>query len=158
MLSLTKATVLAVTETWLDASLEMAVSVPGYNFVHKCRHYGKGGGVGFYIKCGISFEVIDSEWSNFNSCFECMFIKIHQTKCKDIIIGTLYRPPGNPVDQFNIAIQHTLSKMISTNHKIILAGDFNINLLKLAEHRPTHDFFNIMTSHQLLPSFYPASN
>ena len=81
-----------------------------------------------------------------------MFIKIHQAKCKDIIIGTLYRPPGNPVDQFNIAIEHTLSKLISTNHKIIVAGDFNINLLKLAEHRPTHDFFNIMTSHQLLPS------
>lgn len=32
MLSLPEATVLAVTETWLDASLEMAITVPGYNF------------------------------------------------------------------------------------------------------------------------------
>ena len=42
-----KLTVIAVTETWLSASLTDTIHLPGYNFVSNARTDKMGGGVGF---------------------------------------------------------------------------------------------------------------
>ena len=148
-----KANVLAVTETWLTSDTEGAVEIPGFNFVHNCRNGAKGGGVGFFIKKDVAFEQVEATWTNaLNNTFECMFIKLYQTNGKDIMIGAVYRPPGSHLDEFNEDMDHMLSNLSSKNRKIILAGDFNVDLMKVDHHYPTSVFFNTLMSHQLLPT------
>ena len=149
----TNATVVAVSETWLNCDLVPSVVVPGYSFVSRCREGSRGGGVGFFIKDNVAYEEIEADWTRaMHSTFESMFIKLHQDKRKDIIVGVVYRPPGHSVDDFNTDIDCMLSKLNGSNSNLILAGDFNINLLKIETHSSTRAFFNIMTSYQLMPT------
>ena len=53
---------------------------------------------------------------------------------KTIPIGNVYRPPRTTNDNLNVFIEelsYTLSSLENNNTQLILAGDFNINLLKL---------------------------
>ena len=55
----TTVTVLALTDTWLDEHQTDVISIPGYQFISKPRKGGRGGGVGFLIKKGVFFSVLD---------------------------------------------------------------------------------------------------
>ena len=51
-----------------------------------------------------------------------------------ITIGSIYRPPKTTNDSLNVFIDqlaYTLSSLENNNNQLILAGDFNINLLIL---------------------------
>ena len=53
---------------------------------------------------------------------------------KTITIGSIYWPPKTTNDSLNVFIEelsYTLSSLENNNNQLILAGDFNINLLKL---------------------------
>lgn len=153
ILSLTNVPILSVTETWLTEDRCNDVSIPGYNFVGKCRNGANGGGVGFYIKDTLIFDCIENQWLNMDfDSFEYMFIKLKQKKSRDIMIGSIYRPPNQSMDDFNNEFSSLLLKINNPKNKIILAGDFNIDLLKIENHQPTYTFFNIMCSHSLLPT------
>ena len=56
------ADLLAVTETWLrpedTKSFICSITPPGYKFTHVPRNVKKGGGVGFFIKEDLSFELL----------------------------------------------------------------------------------------------------
>jgi len=67
-------------------------------------------------------------------------------------MGSIYRPPGSPIDEFTADLNSCLTKLSSHNNRLYLAGDFNINLLRSNDHQPTSAFINLMTSHKLLPS------
>ena len=149
----TGATVVAASETWLDSDLASNVVIPGYSFVSRCRENSGGGGVGFFVKENVSYEEIQADWTQAgHNTFESMFIKLHQEKRKDIIIGVVYRPPGLSVVEFNTDIDCMLSKLNGLNGNLLLAGDFNIDLLKIGAHSSTNAFYNIMTSYQLIPT------
>ena len=56
----------------------------------------------------------------------------------NIIIGNIYKPPKNNnnndnIQQFMNELDQVLTKLDSDNKDILLAGDFNINLLKINE-------------------------
>ncbi len=75
---------------------------------------------------------------------------------KPLNIGTFYRPLNELTDSYNEFIRE-LSLIQSTleNNKndIIIAGDFNIDLLKLNDKHIISEYFDTLTSH----SFYPKS-
>ena len=58
------------------------------------------------------------------------------------------------VEDFNDnQIQPLLGKLsIENNKNVFIAGDFNLDLLKVASHHETSEFFDIMTSNFLLPT------
>jgi len=53
------------------------------------------------------------------------------------------------MDDFNTYIDCMFSKMKGSNGNMLLAGDFNIDLLKIKAHSSTHALFKLMTSYQL---------
>ena len=108
----TGAIVLAVTETWLNDNTEDTVFIPGFNFIHKSRTGSRGGGTGFFVRKDIRFEQINGDWTNArNNTFESIFIKLPQANGKDVVIGTMYRPPGPKLDQFNEDLDHMMDKL-----------------------------------------------
>ena len=73
---------------------------------------------------------------------------------KDVIIGNIYRPPkylNANCMQFLSEFTSIISLIDKTNSDIIIAGDFNINLLKINDKNSVGDFVNMLISN----SFYP---
>ena len=71
------------------------------------------------------------------------------------MIGNIYRPPRSLNENYNEFINE-FSNAISSlknNHKqnLILAGDFNINMLKINEQENCSSFFDMLTSFSLFP-------
>lgn len=121
--------ILAINETWLAAGEEgRAPRVPGYRLRHVPRPPGerlRGGGVGFYIRRGINVRTCTHPEA---PPVEQMWLSLVLNSIK-IVIGTAYRPPWLDVDTFLDAITESVAAF-SRFERIILLGDFNINLLQ----------------------------
>ena len=55
------------------------------------------------------------------------------------------------IDEFNDIISPVLHQISSENKTIILLGDFNIDLIKCCTDTSSSEFFNLISSHNLLP-------
>ena len=90
----------------------------------------------------------------YDNDIESVFIEINKDKLhleKNIIIGVLYRPPGNDIRTFNEKLESILHKKRRENKVSYILGDFNINLLNNDYHQPTGEFFYLMSSNSFLP-------
>ena len=152
-----KLTVIAVSETWLTDLSEDTFNLTGYSFVSKSRNNKLGGGVGLYIDCNLEYKH-RLDISFINDFIECIFVEIQQKNSANIIVGCVYRPPNTDLSLFNHEFLSILSKMNGRNPKpTIIAGDFNLDLLKSEVHAPTGEFLNNLTSHSFMPTiFYPT--
>jgi hypothetical protein len=102
--------------------------LPGYRLRHKPRPPGpfsRGGGVGFYIKHGVSARTLSHPVDPQHCSVEQMWVTWNLNG-KKLVIGTAYRPPWMAVDLFFDAISDTISSLRNYDH-VILLGDFNIN-------------------------------
>ena len=75
-----------------------------------------------------------------------------------LVIGNLYRPPRDKKSYITFAdeFETILTKLDRLNCEIVLAGDYNADLLKLTDHTekgfiPKH-LYDTMTSHSFLPT------
>lgn len=120
----TRASVIAVSETWLDTSVtDGEIRINGYNVVRKDRGC-KGGGVCLYIKDNLPFNCrtdLDQEG------LEGVWVDIFLPKTKPITVGVVYRPPTQ--SNFLDLLQMTLSN-IDPSREFYLLGDMNINMVK----------------------------
>jgi hypothetical protein len=108
--------------------------------------------VALLIKENINFKVLERIDSISSTSHESLFVSINQPKGPDLVVGVIYRPPGQPINEFNEDLNLVLLELSKGNRKVILLGDFNIDLLKLNEHAPTQDFLNIMAASHFLPA------
>src|SRR6218665_958990 len=145
-------TFLALTETWLSDDTSHLLSIPGYTAVTNSRTGKIGGGVAILIKDGLTFQTMEVKGASNNTSYEGLFVNIAQYKGQDMIIGVLYRPPGQPLKEFNIELDSLLNSISKNKKKIMLAGDFNVDLLNYNDHELTHEFLDLMTSSHLVPT------
>ena len=145
-------TAFAISETWLNNTQSDVYNIPGYNFVSQPRSAKIGGGVGIYVDSRLDFKT-RSDISRLSSHIECLFIEIKQLHKVNILIGCIYRPPGSDVSMFNSDMLSILKSIDEETKKItLLAGDYNLDLLKHDTHLPTGVFLNNMLSHSLFPT------
>ena len=90
LLSSCHAEIIGVSETWLRNGDPMP-AIKGYKFVSKNRDRSLGGGVGFFIKDNIKFNLIDTTDWRFEG-FEYHLISISQRKRENIVVAIVYRP------------------------------------------------------------------
>lgn len=121
--------ILAINETWIRQGQDARAPVlPGYSFRHKPRPpelRSRGGGVGFYLKRGISVRTCSHPIVN--DSVEQLWIKIN-INSKSVIIGTAYRPPWLSLDVFLDALTESVM-FFASNDFVILLGDWNVNFL-----------------------------
>src|ERR1700733_9640988 len=142
-----KIDVLAVSETWLNDN--DTVALQGYNFEFMNRKTGSGGGVGFFISKSLSYQLYHP--ASYDT-YESLFIKITYPKSSILLIGVIYRPPGDPLSDFNENFSQLPTELTKSKREIILLGDFNVDLLKYNNHQPTNQFLETITSHHFLPA------
>ena len=141
--------VIGITETWLHSNSPSIFQLQNYNFIRADRVHGKGGGVGMYINKQLRFKTrpdIHIEGA------EDIFIEVINNKEKNIIIGTIYRPPHNDMDNFSGSLDATLHTVLQENKIVYLMGDYNIDLLGSSQYNTR--FINALQSN----GFYPHIN
>jgi len=83
---------------------------------------------------------------------DCLFIDI-LLDGKHVLIGAIYRPPNNKIEDLSNELEKILTcNVIQKYKRMFLAGDFNIDLLKIDSYQLTRQFFDLLTSHYLLPT------
>ena len=83
----------------------------------------------------------------------------YETKLKkptdNYIIGVIYRHPGGNEDclsEFTTQLSAIMEKINSENKKCIIAGDFNIDGLKINNNESTSNFFNSIVEQAFIPT------
>ena len=145
-------TAIALTETWLTVSNQDTYQLPGYKFVSHIRINKTGGGVGIFISNEHSYK-IRPDLCRMTCDIECVFIEITQKGKPNVLIGSIYRPPNTDIVTYNSEFESILKIIDSNNKKMsILAGDYNLDLIKHDKHGPTADFLNNLFAYSYIPT------
>ena len=146
--------IIGLCETWLKETNCNLYNLPGYVSEHCCRKDKNGGGVALYIQENVNYmRRIDIE-SVLRECnVESVFIEIskNQFGTKSIVVGEIYRPPGDPMEAFNTSLELCLMSLNREGKLCYLLGDYNVNLLNANKHAQTDNLINTMFSQAFVP-------
>ena len=148
--------IIGFSETWLIDSNKSFCSIVGYNHEYLYRQDKIGGGVSLFIKDNVKYFV-RSDLSILNKHIEVIFVEIDKNQyqsSKNIVVGTLYRPPNTDIEIFNAHLNNILEILKSENKSVYIMGDYNINLLNVDTHNLSSEFLNLMYSF----AFFPVIN
>ena len=141
-------------ETFLNKNTANRIRIPGYTLVSNYRQDHKGGSTSVLIKDGIPFR-----WRQDLDVFiekhtESTFVEISIKKGTPVVIGSLYRTPNTPAQEFIDNVSNVTKKIRceGKNKEVILGMDHNLDLLHSDIHTPTHKFLNVLLDMQLFPT------
>lgn len=147
--------VIALTETWLtEQSKELGLyELHSYNSTHFVRQSRSGGGVSIFVHKDLDFIIRHDLAVKLNETeIESVFIEIlSDSRTKNLIIGSIYRPPNTDIVNFNQCFSSTLELINRENKICSILGDFNINLFNKETHSATDDFLNYLNENFFSP-------
>ena len=126
------------------------IQLPGYNFESTPTESTKGG-TAIYIKKTLNYKLRKDLIIYKPNQLESTFIEVIQIK-KTFIAGCIYRHPSVEISDFNkYYLSNLIEKLSLENKKIVLLGDFNVDLLNYDSNHDVSDFLDTMHSNLLLP-------
>jgi len=146
-----KPTFIAITESWLTSGEHIFFSIPEYEFISLPRESCRGGGVGIYVLRKFNFKV-NSALNRSSPTIELLVIEIKRKALPNVVLGCVYRPPASDIDSFNFELESLLDSVLHINKPFLLAGDYNLNLLKCDDDVLLSKFIDIMQSYNMQPS------
>ena len=144
--------VIGISETHLKQKPDDYYNLNGYKVEYTNRIGREKGGVCMYVSNQINYK-LRTDLCNANSNYESCFIEIECINVKNIVVGVVYRA-HTCIDNFLADFDPVLKKLNSEKKTVYIMGDFNIDLLKVDTHRPTHDYLELIYSYSLLPTIY----
>lgn len=146
---------IGITETRFlkDSSKLFNCDLPNYKSIHTPTESSVGG-VLLYISEKFIFkprEDLSSLLYNSRE-LESVFIELTLKNKKNIIVGCVYRHPSMSENEFtNKFLSPFLEKTCKENKKLIVLGDFNIDLLKFENSSSVSDFIDLTSSYNMSP-------
>ena len=108
--------------------------------------------VGEYLFLCMNLFPTQNERSLHNcEAIESLSIEINNNDVNNIIFNIVYRPPDG-VYKFEKYFQSILSNNSIKKKSVILAGDFNINVLDFEQNKKVQNFVNLMFQFGLVPT------
>ena len=150
---------IALQETWLrdDADINY-LKIPGYHEpIHQGRICGKKGGLITYVHSKYLPPVKRDNIYKRCKDWEALIIDInYEFFSSKITICNFYRPPRDnysnvSMDRFLKPVKPVLKKLSKENSILIVCGDSNINLLRLDTWSKCQEYFDLLTSQNVLP-------
>ena len=150
--------IIGLTETWLKNETFENYQIQGYEHIAQTRQGNKiGGGCSIFIQKIFKYKLREDLSKN-NSEYETLWIEIinpnTNTKktSKNIVMGVIYRIPGNNPDEFLTYITDTLNTISNKENKLVYyCGDFNIDLIKHNTCQQSREFIDINYSNMCMP-------
>ena len=137
---------------WISEQTDnISAHLPGYDCVVHGRSSASraSGGLTTYVDQSFQHEIISN--INNHTLWEGLILRIKGGGLpKGIISGNIYRPPRMLKDDVKQFInEFTLLMLSLEKHRlnINLAGDYNLNLLKINDDETCNEFFDLITSH-----------
>ena len=141
-------------ESWLsDLSDLSLLHVEGYQLISMAKHCSAHSGLVIYLSNKYQHEVLNiHEQSNL---WDGQFIKISgMLHNRNIILGNIYRPPNDINENYKTFFDELIRILAILNkskHEVIIAGDFNIDLLKVNTNMHAHEFFHELIAQSFIP-------
>ena len=129
------------------------IQLPSYDCVVRGRSSSANGGLITYVDHSFQHEIILN--INKYTLWEGLILRIKGGGLpKGLIIGNIYRPPRMLKDEIKQFISEFSLLIVSLEKyrlSLNLGGDYNLNLLKINNGELCNEFFDLITSHSLLP-------
>ena len=159
-----KIDVISIQETW-EVRYPDQFTIPGFQkFICKTRDGTRGGGVGFYIRDGLNFEIMDALSPFETKILESQTIKLIYPNRKNALLTCIYRSNGilpgvtaaQQMERFFTNFDELLHKLSLTKLTSYVFMDSNIDLLNLRVESAT-TFLDIVTSKGYLQCIFKAT-
>ena len=121
--------------------------IPGYAFEHVPTPLASGG-VEMFIDESLNYHILEK---TSNEAFQALWVEISFDKNKNIICGIIYRQHNSP-DRFQLYFDQSIENFTSFGKRVIIMGNFNVDLLKCETSSYSHDFLSSLQSCFLIPS------
>ena len=148
--------IIGVTESWLDTSNRdflAEFNLPGYSIFSCERENRMGGGVILYVHNSLQPSLVKTdEVPNVNTLFVEVRSECGKTR---LIIGLVYRPPGQPLENDNKL--YDLMLETSNRCETVIMGDFNLPVSKWGDPLNSHTGRDLYTNLQEC-DFYQCVN
>ena len=141
-------------ETWLGEDYDTSLlQIEGYTLISQGKICSSHAGLAIYLNNKYKYKTVEVfEKSNI---WESQFLEItYQTMTKTIILGNVYRPPKDINENYQTFIDEFANKLVYLNNnrnEVIIAGDYNIDLLKINDKPIISEYFDTITSHGFFP-------
>ena len=141
-------------ETWQSNSDDMSIyQLDGYNLISQGYICSRHGGLAIYLRDSFDYKTLSIY--NESEIWEGQFIEINSNLVqKKIVLGNIYRPPRDVNENYNNFINEftqVLNLLKNRACEVIIAGDFNIDLLKINEKNIVNTYFESITSLSYFP-------
>ena len=149
---------LCLQETWLDENCDTSLlNIPGYTLISKGKSCSTHGGTAIYLNDEYDYKILS--YSSESNIWDGLFIEIEKTstsvnQTKKLIIGNIYRPPRNNVNNYSIFIEELNEIMVGMNRfkkEVVIVGDFNLDLLKIQTNNHIKDYFDMIIANGFVP-------
>ena len=140
--------ILTLSETWIKDASDQMCNISGYTAFHTVRLGGRGGGVSVYCRDNLRSTLVNHLCIT-NITIESCVVRISLAK-EEMFVVAIYRPHSDTIANFSLALEALLLDPILKRKKIILCGDFNINLL--AQCSTTSSFISLLQSMNFIPA------
>ena len=143
-------------ESWLSDDSDLSqINMPNYNLIHKGKTCSGHGGLLIYLHQRYSYNIRNLYESS--DIWEGLFINIYGANLKkQITLCNVYRPPkfnnnDTSISNFITEFEPILLKLGKDKSETIIAGDFNIDLLKVNARQTIGNYFDTFCTN----GFYP---
>lgn len=121
--------VICITEHFMESGNEDLMFIPNFYLAAYYSRNTKRGGTCIFVRTGLQYCILtEVAKQSISGLFECCAIELIPY---NIVIISIYRVPKHNYILFYEKLDNILKKLCSsTNKNIILAGDFNIDIIK----------------------------
>ena len=139
--------IIAISETKLRSTTPVNfrynVNIYGYNFVHADTKT-NAGGVGFYIKEGVDFNILSNFGIDSSNCENVWIeVKLHNPKSA---IGVVYRHPAPNLKEFDEKFFQVVDHLNNNKYTYFIRDDFNINPVKYSRDNTVTEYVDMLHS------------
>ena len=143
--------VICISETRLHMEEPLVnVDISGYKFIHTPTS-ALCGGVGMYISTSLDFDKLEVFCTSQPDLCESIFIEIKHPSKKNVIVGAIYRHHTDVSEFLNKFLKPTMENITKSKKNCILAGDFNVDLIKYGSDSHVDNFYDEISSFSFRP-------
>ena len=145
--------VIILSEIWANNITFYCNIFEGYSFYYDLPKNTSIGGLGIYVKTDLVHKQRSDLHLSSSNTLKCenMWVEVTKNKHK-YLIGGVYRHPNQNILEFTSALENNLDKISKGNVPCIIAGDINIDFLKITTNKQTENYLNALLTHNFTPT------
>ena len=142
--------VICIQETWLNSNSDCSLlQLDGYTLLTQPYSSSAHGGLAMYIKSNLEYRELQISNSPSN-IWEGQFVEMNLGNSQ-LTIGNIYRPPNDINDNYHTFTDEFQNCINNLTGEVLIAGDFNIDLLRINEKPAFCDYFDTIMSSGYIP-------